>query len=278
MNQNYEIISLENMPIQRILDTFNLSFSDYAIPMKLNLEDLTQKIRIEDISLKHSVGVKRDENLIGLILHGYRVVDGKEIYYNGGTGIIPSERGNHLVGKMYKFFSENINVNNSPVVLEVLESNEKAIKAYLGTNFKIERKLNCYQLESNENLKINPNLKFQQVNELPEIIFENHKPSWQNNEISIRNIPQTKTIQALLNEQVVGYLVYNELNKKVLYVYTLANYRNQNVMCSLFSYYINHLNSKLNLINVDVNNQSLIEILDKIGAKSTINQYEMIKK
>ena len=76
-----------------ILDCFNLSFSDYSIPFKLNLEQLENKLRNENINKDISVGAFNKNKLVGFVLHGDRIKDRNRIAYNAGTGVIPTQRG-----------------------------------------------------------------------------------------------------------------------------------------------------------------------------------------
>ena len=91
--------TLENISTDKILEVFNLAFSDYIIPFCLTKEQLEDKIKSESIRLEFSVGAFENNQLIGFILHGFDVVDNMKVIYNGGTGVIPAKRGNKATAK-----------------------------------------------------------------------------------------------------------------------------------------------------------------------------------
>lgn len=49
---NITIRNLENLSSTTLVATFNLSFSDYLVPFSLTKEQLEQKMKSENISLK----------------------------------------------------------------------------------------------------------------------------------------------------------------------------------------------------------------------------------
>ena len=130
--------TLENISTERLLETFNLSFSDYIVPFYLTKEQLENKIQSESIKLEFSVGAFEDNRLIAFILHGYDTIDNLKIVYNAGTGVIPAKRGNKLTAKLYEYALTILHKNDiDKVLLEVITTNKAAIKTYKNIGFKI---------------------------------------------------------------------------------------------------------------------------------------------
>ena len=73
------ISTLENTSISDILACFNLSFSDYLIPLQLSEEQLKSKLIADNTNLSKSIGVFKDKELIGLVLHGVKEKNNKKI-------------------------------------------------------------------------------------------------------------------------------------------------------------------------------------------------------
>lgn len=139
-----EIKTLSKISSPELLDCFNLAFSDYLIPMKLTLEQLETKLKTENINREVSVGAFKEKKLVGFVLHGDRNFGKIRRAYNGGTGVIPAERGHGLTKRMYDFILPILESNAfEEVVLEVISNNIPAIKSYQKIGFKPIRNLSC---------------------------------------------------------------------------------------------------------------------------------------
>ncbi|MEM7573124.1 MAG: GNAT family N-acetyltransferase [Bacteroidota bacterium] len=102
----------------------------------MNKEQLKAKIEIENIDLDISVGAFDNGKLVGFILHGFRRINGRNLVYNGGTGVLPEKRGNNLTIRMYNFilpFFHKLKIHS--LQLEVISNNLYAINAYKKVGF-----------------------------------------------------------------------------------------------------------------------------------------------
>src|SRR6187402_1352190 len=112
-----KISHLKNIPISEIVIAFNLSFSDYIVPLQLTEQQFKDKIFAEDIHLEWSFGAFVDDKLVGFILHGFR----NNMLYNAGTGVIPEYRGNKITQKLYAYTLEKAKLENiTSIQLEVI--------------------------------------------------------------------------------------------------------------------------------------------------------------
>jgi len=60
-------------------------------------------MKSDKINLSYSVGCLEADKLVGFILHGFNMINGNKVLYNGSTGVVPESRGQRLTKKMYKF-------------------------------------------------------------------------------------------------------------------------------------------------------------------------------
>jgi len=272
-----KITTLEYTKVDTILDTFNLSFSDYFVPFKLDIEQLKHKITSENIDLTISIGAFKDEKLVGFILHGYRHQDGKKTFYNAGTGVIPKERGQKLTKKMYVFCKPLLQEKNfKQGVLEVISNNEAAIPIYKSIGFKITRELSCYRgIPEIQHINENVILKdIEVINWETYKTFWDWKPTWQNHPETLNSLSKTlKTIVAHLNNSPVGYMIYNPKTNRINQLAVHKAYRNQKIGSTLFK----HVSSgkSVSLINIDGHDIHTNAFLKDLNLEHFLTQFEM---
>ena len=177
-----DIKILNGVSTKVITDVFNLSFSDYFIPFKLTEQQMADKMEADKTDLNLSVGVFENDILIGFILHGKDSINGKNLLYNGGTGVIPSKRGHGLTKKMYSFILPILKENDiDSLILEVISNNVQAIKSYEQSGYKKVRTLACYKGDLKP-LKINNSIEIKALNQYNWEILEafwDITPTWQ---------------------------------------------------------------------------------------------------
>ncbi|WP_343530630.1 GNAT family N-acetyltransferase [Pedobacter sp.] len=271
--------TLADIDIPQIAEAINQSFSDYIVPFQLNAEQLQYKIIQEDVKLDLSVGVFDGEALVGLMLHGLRKNEDHLVAYNAATGIIPTYRGKRLVSKMYDLLVPKLKeLQVQKMVLEVIEGNDPAIKAYEKMGYTISRKLVCFSGtvqvdETPKEISIKEATTFQWNKWLS---FWDIQPSWQNAVQSAENSKAiSKALEAYLDSELVGYLIYNPNSKKVNQFAVSASHRQKGIATALFSHLQQVLNSEIYVYNIDGASPACISFLTALGLKEKVNQFEM---
>lgn len=273
-----EFRTLTNVSVDEILEVFNLSFSDYIVPFHLTKEVLTSKIAAEKLNMDISVGGFEDGKLVSFILQSEAIEDGQKIIYNGGTGVIPESRGKGLVRKMYDFIIPVLKERNAEVLLlEVIEGNAAAIRAYENLGFKIVRKLLCFRgnirsEQENAEITIKKMAEFQWDSLRS---FWDIEPSWQGSVYVLDPMPEIyTTMGAYAYDKLVGYIIYNPTARKVLQVAVHKEYREQGIGRMLFKTIVD--GSPIAINNVDDVSKETKEFLDqKIGLENWLSQFEM---
>lgn len=275
-----KIRQLTQSDIPELLQTINGAFKDYIVPFQLDIEQLRQKISMEDIQLTWSVAVFAENKLVAFMMHGLREIDRQLVVYNGGTGVLPEFRGHGLVGKMYHYLIPFFNENKvRRIVLEAIESNEAAIRAYMKNGFSINRQLLCFsgiiQPDTLSNVaRIQPlsNFSWQQFQS-----FWNILPSWQSAVQSMERL-QPQALGAYIDEKLVGYMLFNPDNKRIYQVAVAPEYRRKGIGTQLFHTLEKEMPAeKISLNNVDAKAKEVKLFLEKQGLVNGINQVEMIK-
>ena len=108
--------------------TFSESFSDYAVPYNLTLDEFRRKMKFKiNLDYTTSMGAFSNQKLVAFIFHSINHYEGSLMAYNAGTGVVPGHRGNCLPIEIYERclpLLSKAGVDYS--VLEVLEQNKRA--------------------------------------------------------------------------------------------------------------------------------------------------------
>lgn len=276
-----QIRQLTEQDIPDLLKAINGSFADYIVPFQLNAEQLQLKMQSETIVPEWSIGVFEDKKMIAFIMHGVRTTEGKTTVYNAGTGVLSDYRGQGLVGKMYNYLQPFLkDYQVSQFVLEVIESNRSAIRAYEKNGFVIHRKLLCF----GGTLQTTPRLNTASVQPLENFLWKDFKsfwdilPSWQS-AVPSMDAAQPAALGAFVGSELVGYVLFNPANKRMYQIAVAPQHRRTGIGTQLLAEVQQQLsNEKVQINNVDEAAENLKLFLAKQGLTNDINQFEMIKK
>lgn len=275
-----EIKNLENIDLEKLVEVINLSFSDYIVPMQLDLGKLKSKIAAEDIQLKLSRGVFDGDKMLGCMLHGMRESNKGTVVYNGATGVIPDYRGKGLVGAMYQdLLPELKKLQVSKMMLEVIRGNHSAIKAYEKMGYNVDRTLDCYKgkIQVKEREQLASLIEIDSFAWSEFISFWDALPSWQNDIPSLENSKENcRIIAAYLDGLMVGYAIFNPTTRRVNQFAVAAAYREKGIGSQLFSY-INEVvgQEEVYVYNVDDKVVSITIFLNGLGLDAATAQFEM---
>ncbi|PWN59054.1 GNAT family N-acetyltransferase [Chryseobacterium viscerum] len=276
-----EFKTLASTSIDEILSVFNHSFSDYIVPFHLTKEVLISKIAAEKLDMNISVGAFEEGRLVSFILQAEKIENGEKTIYNGGTGVIPESRGKGLVRKMYDFIIPILKERNAHVLLlEVIEGNQNAIRAYENLGFTIVRRLLCFNGNINKG-KENAEVSIQELKDFQWeklCSFWDIEPSWQGSVFVLEPMPEHYvTLGAYDGERLVGYIIYGPASKKIYQIAVDKNYRNQGIGTMLFNAILQKNNGQpIALNNVDDSSENISKFLsEKIGLNNWLSQFEM---
>ncbi|MCD0476227.1 GNAT family N-acetyltransferase [Flavobacterium sp. EDS] len=278
-----ELITLENIEIDSIVEVLNLSFSDYIVPFKLNSEQLEAKIIAENIKLDLSIGVLSSGKLVGFMLHAINELDGQLIAYNGATGVIPGYRGQGLVAKMYDYLLPKLkDLDVKEMILEVIVGNNAAIRAYEKMNYKVHRTLNCY----GGSIGISNKKSVATIKELKNFDWDTFtsfwtiEPTWQNTVKSLDNSKERCGIlEAYIENEPVGYLVYNRMSRRILQIAVAVKHRRNGVGAQLVNKMLETIDStEVSMNNIEENSIETNAFLKNLGLVNRVSQYEMKRK
>ncbi|MGO5067089.1 MULTISPECIES: GNAT family N-acetyltransferase [unclassified Clostridium] len=278
--------TLENIGIETLHKTFLNAFSDYQVKTDLPLFKFQQMLQRRGYIPKSSIGAFEGGILVGFVLNGIRNWDDILTAYDTGTGVIQPYRKQGITSNMLlnvgQLFKE---MGVEQYLLEVIQSNTSAFQLYKKQGFKILREFECFHLDKN---KYNPitTYKVEHINminskdwrEMKE--FWDFEPSWQNSIDSINAVSDALIYSIVrLNDSIVGYGVIDKKTGDIPQIAVNKNYRYKGIASSIITDLIKNTEShNINVINVDGESKSMMNLLMKLGFKDGVSQYEMTLK
>ena len=276
--------SLEDISKEDIVATLNDAFSQYFVKINFTPTMLQEKFLEEDFNPKYSVGAFDGENLIGVILHGFRIINSEKWVYNMATGVRLSHRGKQLTKKMYQYVIPILKENDIfKMQLEVIQGNDKAIKVYKDVGFEEHCSYACSKLS--EEATTIQSLLFsgkQSIGDIETVdpvkinTMLDIEPSWSNNMTAIQNNQsQLRNIGYLLNDELIGYACLNPSTGRIKLMAVHPDYREQGIGKQILNYLKLNTDKPLSVINIDEKGQNVLQFLENNGFVPTVKQFEL---
>lgn len=271
----------------RIITTFDEAFADYYLKAKASCERwLYNRCVKNGVAFDCSVGAFDGERMVGITLVGLDDWLGVPAAFDAGTGIIPDYRGRGLAREMFNLAAPRLKERGiRKFLLEVLQVNEPAIKAYRKSGFEITREFDCYELNVRDisaRLTESASYEIKPIGRGQITAFRDHvewQPSWENSFSSIDRIPdKIVAIGAFDGSLCIGELVYYPLLNWILSLVVRRDYRRKGVAGQLLTHFLRELDPKIGsvkLTNVDHSDQATTAFLTHHGFRVFTTQYEM---
>ena len=275
-----QIKNLTATNFQSIVDCFNEAFANYFVPIHASKEYLTLRWKGARIDPSLSFGVFDADKIVAFMFIGVDEHYGKLTAHNDGTGVIPAYRGQRLVDKMYevaipKFKAKGI----EQCSLEVIQENARAIAVYERLGFKKLRGVNCFSGEIiRKNTPIPSNLRIEQTSQANWALYEtcfDFVPCWNNGLNWVKAISETYAFFEVYEaQQFAGFGIVDKSGALPIFGIR-PNFRKKGYGRILFET-MAATRPKLRTNNVDDTATATLQLLEKMGMKNTINQYEML--
>lgn len=284
MNSDFTIGPLSPEMLTDMYLTFLDSFSDYQISFRLSKKQFVDKfVRKLNIDFAHSVGAwNSTQGMEAFIFTSIAPYQGKLTAYNGGTGVRPKARSNNLVSKMYDSILPKLqSVGVQQCLLEVLEKNKRAIRAYRKVGFYETGLLRCYKLNRPIYLNHKPvlNIQLRYATAPKKELYKNfidQQASFLDDLIMQHHFDQERVIEAYDHGKCIGFLIYQPKFSRINGIAVSPIYRRSGVGSSLINEMIkNERFKQVTVLNVPEESEALNSFLSRQGFDNEINQYEM---
>lgn len=278
-------LSQEQFPL--IAQTFDEAFADYYLKSTRKADQWLHNRCIKNgVRYGCSVGAFDGDRMVGFTLVGLDEWNGEPAAFDAGTGIVPEYRGRGLANRMFDFGADELRRRGvTKFLLEVLQVNQPAIKAYQKSGFSITREFDCLGLDRrafqvNDSQDIPVEIKPVAQNRVKEFIgFADWQPSWENSFAAIARIPDEVILRgAFADNEPVGFLAYYPLLNWIMSLVVRRDYRRKGVATALLANFLGDFDgevAQINLVNVDRSDVAMPAFLQKMGFKLFTSQYEM---
>ena len=229
---------------------FNEAFSDYVVPFSLTPAQLREMLTRRGWVPEASVAVEEEGRIVAFTLNG---VEGNTAY-DSGTGVVPSHRRRGLSAKVMHECERVLRERGCDTyVLEVIDTNEKAIALYERLGFRETRGLQCWLYESPSGKDVTS----EKVN---------LQPSWQNSDASIGRATDRHV------------RIGNAENHLILFPSSgdVPQFRGV-ITTALLDDALSLAGRPLRILNLDERETAFARFLEDAGARRIVRQKEMAK-
>lgn len=268
-----QVKPLNTISTDALIDCLLIAFANYFVEMPTDKNYYKNRWKVAKVDYSLSFGMFDEDKLVGFIVHAIDKRDNKHIAFNTGTGVIPEYRGQKIVSQIYDkalFILKQNNINHT--ILEVIDKNIAAVKAYEKVGFNICKNYKCFR---GEILIANPlNFTLKKV-EYSDFNWKNlpnqNLNSWDNHYTVINN-GNYNYYKVFNNDELESYFVINPESGYTPQLDVIKP--SEHAWERLFSA-IQSIKTSIRIINIDDRLTEKINALKNAGLDNYINQFEM---
>lgn len=133
-----QVKSIGECSLQELTELWNTGFQEYDDNMSKTTFQMIVRMGRSHIHPDLSVAFYEDGQPVGFVLIGWKVVHGRKLAWNAGTGVSPAFRGRGLSKQLLtEAISRVKNAGAASLSLETRTNNEPAIRAYRSCGFQV---------------------------------------------------------------------------------------------------------------------------------------------
>lgn len=273
----YNFKNLENISLNAIATCLNLAFSDYQVPLNLTDEQWEKVFKNNAVDLKNSFGAFYEGMMVGAIINSCNMYNGYKAVFDVATGVIPAHRKKGVFTNLFAYALDILKQEDiERYYLEVLQGNDKAIKAYQKQGFMIEREMLLFR-SSASSATFDTNLMISSLRDIAIKRLERCikvKPSYEHClHILKTNIDGYAIAYMHDHDEIDAYCIYDIMNGRIMQM----GYADIDKLKNIISYLLAKYHS-VTIKNVDSSYQEIIKMLQDLGFETIVKQYEMVRK
>jgi ribosomal protein S18 acetylase RimI-like enzyme len=265
------------------------AFADYYVDMSYMTRERSWLRNLKSgVRYDCSVGAYDGDRMVGFTFVGLDDWLGEPAAFDAGTGIVKAYRGQGIAQGMFEFVLPGLKARGvSRFLLEVLQPNSAAIRAYRKAGFEITRDFACYDLPPEAFVAgalPGTDVEVREIDRPTVQSFSEDadwQPSWENSFAGMDRIPdELVRLGAFAGGRCVGILVYYPLLQWIMCLLVKRDARRQGVASTLLKTLMADLRlppgtDKVKINNIDHSDTALRAFFEGAGAQWVIDQFEM---
>jgi len=286
-NMTPEMRFLSDTTWPEIHRALQAAFADYAIDMGyMTVDYLGKRSHKNGVDLSVSPGIFVDGKLVGFTLVGLGPWKGTQAAFDSATGLVKEWRGKGYASAMFDFALPALKERGvKKFVLEVLQENKPAIRAYEKSGFKIVRELECFDIHPQSVPEKYPAprgiiLEPAEVDILNE--FEKNAAwplSWECSFAAQRRAGHDMMfLTAKAKEEVVGLAAFHTRLNWLMALLVKPGWRQQGIATALVRHILSEYgrtDDRIRCDNIQKNDLATQTLLQKLGFDKMASQFEM---
>lgn len=281
-----EYRNLEHVGFEELFAGFQRAFSDYDI--SFGKEEVRSMLRRRGYDPRLSFGAFDGGEMVAFTFNGIGKYDGRPTAYDTGTGTVKEYRGQGIAGEIFRHSLPHLrDAGIEQYLLEVLQTNQRAIGVYCRMGFEVTREFDCFRQSVDEISGLRVGEEMRHACEIIPVDAEtvaamsgfcDFAPSWQNDLSSIeRGAADLVCLGAYMEGEAAGYCVFDPTTGDLTQIAVGQEWRRGGVGRLLLAKALEGMRTSfVKILNVDSEDVTLPAFLAGHNIPLASRQYEMI--
>ena len=272
---------LSSADFHPLYECFLEAFSDYQVDMQMSEEQFEQRVTRDGVALEISAGAFEAERMIAFYMNGRGVWRGKQTAYDAGTGVVPTHRRRGIAEELFEFLVPRLKeIGITQYLLEVLTTNERAVKLYRRIGFEEVRQLAV--LRSNRALQPLRDVEGVSIQRMEEpdwdtfCAYWDGEPSWQNSNDAVERVKNhIKIVGAFVDGKCAGYGIVFRPAGLLMQLAVAPEFRRRGIGTQILAALC--LDGIVKVNNVDEELKGTLGFFKANGFEVVLRQFEMLR-
>ena len=270
-----DIRQISEEDFESLYKTFKIAFTNNEVTFQPTVEEFNHRLKKKVLVQNEISAASFDGDVMtGFILHASGIYQGIPTAYNGGTGVLPGFRNQKTAERIYEFLIPKIQAQFlARILLEVINTNEKAISLYEKIGFTFKRSFKCYKMVKKFQSFSEVNVREGKMDEV-NFSFNDFEPSFIDSSEHLRMGEETVLVSE--NDGAIsGYLIFQPHIGRISQIAVNRISRNSGVGEALLGQAQSLAKKPLTIMNIPEDEIGFDSFLVRCGFENQVNQYEM---